>query len=217
MTFLHMENLDDEIMVDHVVDEAFGLMKDIFGQEQPPPVVYILDSGLRYLKNPNYDITFLLDTNTKKFQAHQCILRQAFNVFQAMLSDNYKHSVDRIVEVPNIKHKTFVSVMQFVYTERLQYSHIDYAYDILAASNFYGMHSLKNICEYLIAREHMVVEKVSHVYEFVDRYDLKLLMHARILFVLEFHEQISSLPWCQTLVERNDFDVAANPLQWPHF
>lgn len=39
------------------------------------------------------------------------------------------------------------------------------------ATDFYGMHALKNICECLIAHEHMVIEKVAHVYEFAERYE----------------------------------------------
>lgn len=98
--FLHKENQDEEIVVDHVVDEAFDLTKDIFGQAQPPAIVHILDIGMRYAKNSNYDITFLLDNNTKKFQAHQCILRKVPDVFWEMLSDNYKDNVNRIIELP---------------------------------------------------------------------------------------------------------------------
>ena len=62
-----------------------------------------------------------------------------------MLSDNYEGIVHKIVQVPNIKHKTFISVLQFVYTGRLQYSQIDDAYDILAAADFYGLHSLNEV------------------------------------------------------------------------
>jgi len=199
VTFLCKDNLDDEIHAADDVDGAFCLTRDIFGQTLPPPVVQVPDIGLRYVNNPNYDITFSLENNTKKFQAHRCVLKQASNVFRAMLSDDIGNGT---VEISNIKHATFVSVMQFLYTGRLQYSEVDDAYAILEAADIYGLDCLKNVCEYLIAREHIVVERVAEVYDFAERFGSKLLMHVCIIFILEFHEQVRSLPSFGTLVQR---------------
>lgn len=136
-------------------------------------------------------------------------------IFHAMLSDNYFNDMaDGVIEGTNISHLTFKSIMDFIYIGHRPLQ-IDETYDILPIVDFYGLQSLKHICMYMIDKRDLVIERVAHVYEFVERYDLELLMHACILFILEFREQIRSLPLCRTLVERNNFGVVANPLEWP--
>jgi len=197
------------------VDNGFFLA---LNRMEPAPVPLLFPVPDKHVINSNYDVTFLLDDSTRQLMAHKRVLREASDVFGALLSDNgfFKDAAHGVIEVPNAKYSTFKSVMEFIYTGRLPVR-VDEAYDILQLADFYNLTSLHYICQLLISREDLLVERVAHLYEFAEKFRAKLLMHGCILFILEYHEQVRSLPWYPDLLQaiipeiRQWFSTIFNP------
>lgn len=162
----------------------------------PTPQVYL---GEQYVNNPTLaDVTFLVEG--QRFHAHRIALLASSDTFRAMFDGGYREKEAKDIEIPNISLKVFELMMRCIYTGTVEVAS-DSAQELLRAADQYLLDGLKRLCEYAIALD-LSVENVATVYDLAEAYHASGLRSTCVLFVLEHHEVMWSLPGYSSLVSR---------------
>uniref|UniRef100_A0A0D6QYQ3 BTB domain-containing protein n=1 Tax=Araucaria cunninghamii TaxID=56994 RepID=A0A0D6QYQ3_ARACU len=162
----------------------------------PTPQVYL---GEKYVNsNTLSDVTFLVEG--RRFYAHRIALLASSDAFRAMFDGGYREKEAKDIEIPNISWGVFELMMRFIYTGTVEVTS-DIAQDLLRAADQYLLEGLKRLCEYAIAQD-LTVENFANVYDLAEAYHATSLRHTCVLYFLEQHEQMSTMPCYSSLVER---------------
>jgi len=123
------------------------------------------------------DITFIVEG--RPFYAHKIILATASKRFKAMLSNMTMESSDGsspCIEISDIKYETFTLVIQFLYSGMVEQPRDQITIlELLQASQFFMLDSLKRHCERLAA-DHLDCENVMDTYAYAKLCDAKELL-----------------------------------------
>ncbi|KAH9289391.1 hypothetical protein KI387_033508 [Taxus chinensis] len=165
-----------------------------------PPVILdreTLSMARRHVSNKNYDVKFLLDNQTKEFNAHKAVLKYVSKRFGLMLGDWGNKGDTSTVIIKDVRHIIFVSVMKFIYTGEgvlVDNEYPDYLYELYAAAHYFDMDPLMRLCAHYIALNCLTVETIEYIYELADLYETadSLLKESCIFFMLEHHQQLYS-------------------------
>jgi len=145
--------------------------------------------------NSNEFSDFCLIVNEdKRVHCHKVILAARSTYFSAMLSGSMQESRAKEVKLYDLEEAVLLSVMHFLYAEKLVVTS-DIAVDLLEAANLYRLDQLKSMCE---ATTQQWVDKDNAVYllqaaELTGSYMLKEFCSSYILKQLDLINDISGI------------------------
>ncbi|XP_068761197.1 ankyrin repeat and BTB/POZ domain-containing protein 2-like isoform X2 [Montipora capricornis] len=172
--------------------ELASVLSCCFGSEPLQEIMDlpVMETGIRigadYINSAEMsDVTFLVEG--RPFYAHKIILATASKRFKAMLSDMPLESKDGsspCIEISDIKYETFTLVIQFLYSGKMDQPSLQSTIlELLQASEFFMLDSLKRRCERLAA-DHLVCETVLDTYTFAKLCNAKELVSFCEAFML---------------------------------
>lgn len=113
------------------------------------------------------DVTFIVEG--KPFHAHRCILFARCRSLEEKIRNNGRKSEERdklrwginhpshmIMEVPDVKHKAFMALLEYLYTDNIKslknnqsddIFEIEHLLDLLQLSHEYKIEKLRKICQ----------------------------------------------------------------------
>jgi len=131
-------------------DGKFALKKNV---ESEIPLTALLGKTFKESNdNPehggNYsDFKIICDDGKERklFNVHRVIISAGSPVFNAMLTNNCKESIDKSATISDISIDTMEKLLHFMYTDNVEMDNADT--DLLLAANKYQIGKLKAICE----------------------------------------------------------------------
>ncbi|XP_026277598.1 uncharacterized protein LOC113205972 [Frankliniella occidentalis] len=111
------------------------------------------------------DCTFLVGDgdNRQEFHAHRILLAACSPVFEAMCFGPLAEK--SAILIPDLEPKAFQVLLQYVYTDNVQFSSVEEACDVLYAAKKYLISNLSQLCHSYVKRN-MQAKDVVTVYEY---------------------------------------------------
>jgi speckle-type POZ protein len=106
------------------------------------------------------DVTFKFEE--KVIKAHSLIVASGSPVFCAMFQNDFKEKSERIVEIKDIHPNVFDHLLRYIYTGDADLDNVDVG-GLLAASEKYGMDSLKEECALRLSQDLNVENAVRNL------------------------------------------------------
>ena len=136
-----------------------SVMNDMYKCRLQPiyiPIPSLVLDFRRLINDSNTsDMCFLVEG--KKVHAHKSIIAVRSEYFQTMLFNGHmRESSDdnnQPVEIPDMSHRTFLKVLEFLYTDTLSNVSPELGIQVLIASELLMLDRLKAICEDIIQNE----------------------------------------------------------------
>ncbi|XP_022821084.1 BTB/POZ domain-containing protein 6-A-like isoform X2 [Spodoptera litura] len=126
------------------------------------------------------DCTF--SVANQKFKAHKLILGVTSPVFEAMFYGPLATDGDGDIEVPDIQPEIFQLILNYIYTDKVEISGVENAFDLLYASRKYLLEHLSEMCVTYI-QNNISVDNVVEILNYPDYLqDKKLVSYSLNLF-----------------------------------
>lgn len=131
------------------------------------------------------DCTFLVgESNTKQeFRAHRIILAACSPVFEAMCFGPLAEKGS--ISIPDMEPKAFQTLLQYVYTDNVQFTSVEEACDVLYAAKKYMIVNLSQMC-HLYLKRNMQAKDVVAVYEFAKLLEEEALYEPCLLMLRKY-------------------------------
>ncbi|EFX77560.1 hypothetical protein DAPPUDRAFT_198357 [Daphnia pulex] len=112
---------------------------------------HVLDHLLKlWNEKPLADVTFKF--KSKVIKAHMMIVSSGSPVFCAMFQNDFREKLERTVEIQDIQPNVFEHLLRYIYTGDADLDNVDVG-GLLAASEKYGMDSLKEECSLRLSQD----------------------------------------------------------------
>jgi speckle-type POZ protein len=111
-------------------------------------------------EKPLADVTFKF--KRKIIKAHMMIVSSGSPVFCAMFQNDFKEKLERTVEIKDIQPNVFDHLLRYIYTGNADLDNVDVS-ALLAASEKYGMDSLKEECALRLSQDLNVENAVRNL------------------------------------------------------
>lgn len=131
------------------------------------------------------DCTFIVGDGTTKreFRAHRILLAACSPVFEAMC---FGPLAERgAILVPDLEPRAFKSLLQYVYTDNVQFASVEDACDVLYAAKKYLISNLSQMC-HLYMKRNMQVKDVVTVYEYAKLLEEEALYEPCLLMMKKY-------------------------------
>ncbi|XP_014233149.1 TD and POZ domain-containing protein 4-like [Trichogramma pretiosum] len=132
----------------------------------------VLPSSTLYNNSDFSDVQ--LSVGNQSFHAHKAILANCSQVFATMFNIDMKESKDNIVKINDLNAETVQSMLQFVYTRKVEQLNENIVINLLMASDKYQMEDLKIFCENYLYRS-INCNNCIRIIELADLYKMDLL------------------------------------------
>jgi len=150
------------------------------------------------------DVEFILGGG-KRVGAHKAILAARSKYFEAMLCGRMMEGQSGVITLgDHISRKIFLSVLSYIYTDRLNVD-VNHAIDIIPVANEFQLDRLKNICEGIIEKN-VDVDSVAYVYQMASFYNANALKNFCLRIIAEDKEAVSKTEYWKELTPE---DLAA--------
>ncbi|XP_062524244.1 kelch-like protein 40a isoform X2 [Bombyx mori] len=152
----------------------------------------------------------------KKFKAHKLILGISSPVFEAMLYGPLSNNND--IHIPDIEPEIFQLILNYIYTDNVDITSIEQAFDLLYASRKYLLEHLTKTCiEYI--KENVTIDNVIEVLNYPDyMHDKQLTTYAVNLFcahayyLFQRHIQVISPLCLKTVLQSDEINITEKDL-----
>ncbi|XP_059060453.1 kelch-like protein 40 [Achroia grisella] len=160
------------------------------------------------------DCTFTV--SGKDFKAHKLILTISSPVFEAMFYGPL--STNQNVLITDIEPETFQLLLNYIYTDKVQISSVEQAFELLYASKKYLLQSLVQMCVAYI-RENVSIDNVIDILNYPEylqdkqltSYSLKLFCeHAS--YLLHEYKNIISYPCMKLILDSEKINIKEKDL-----
>lgn len=178
-------------------------------EDQEPEEEGTAVSHLRSLVNNQLmsDVTFLVEGEPIFGHKSLCI---RCNYFKAMFTGEMKESTAREVEISDLSRATFLSLLEYVYTDRLTVAD-DGIKELFVAADRYGIESLKRLCAQKLLKS-VSVENVSSILQAADQHNAPSLRDECFAFTLQHFDTVSKTPSFLEMA-RTNIELALQILQ----
>ncbi|XP_034235861.1 kelch-like protein 6 [Thrips palmi] len=131
------------------------------------------------------DCTFLVGESDSKqeFRAHRIILAACSPVFEAMCFGPLAEKGS--ISIPDMEPKAFQALLQYVYTDNVQFTSVEEACDVLYAAKKYMILNLCQMC-HLYLKRNMQAKDVVAVYEFAKLLEEEALYEPCLLMLRKY-------------------------------
>eukprot|EP00644_Phytophthora_capsici_P006191 jgi/Phyca11/117000/e_gw1.32.190.1 len=178
-------------------------------EDQEPEEEGTAVSHLRSLVNNQLmsDMTFLVEGEPIFGHKSLCI---RCNYFKAMFTGEMKESTAHEVEISDLSRATFLSLLEYVYTDRLTVAD-DGIKELFVAADRYGIESLKRLCAQKLLKS-VSVENVSSILQAADQHNAPSLRDECFAFTLQHFDTVSKTPSFLEMA-RTNIELALQILQ----
>lgn len=151
----------------------------------------------------------------KDFRAHKLILGISSPVFEAMFYGPL--SSDDDIKITDIEPEIFQLLLNYIYTDRVEISSIEEAFELLYASKKYLLEPLSEMCIAYIAAN-ISIENVTTILNYPDFMQDKKLISASIKLFCEHASyllqgnQMLSLPCLKTILDCDEMNIGEKDL-----
>ncbi|XP_043479795.1 TD and POZ domain-containing protein 4-like [Leptopilina heterotoma] len=177
--------------------------------EEEPPVKRrkcndIIENFSSLLSNENFkDVTFKVEE--KEFTAHKAILATQSSVFAAMFNSKMSEELTSIVEIKDIKPKTFQQMLNFIYN--IQVEDLDeLALELFHVAEKYHLEDLKINCVNNL-KKNLSLKTVIKTLEMADLYSLFDLKSECLKLLLKEWEAVHKSEELDKLIEDRPYLV----------
>ncbi|KAE9041039.1 hypothetical protein PR003_g3830 [Phytophthora rubi] len=153
------------------------------------------------------DVTFIVE-GTPIFGHKSLCVR--CNYFKAMFTGEMLESSAAEVEISDVSRTTFLSLLEYVYTDRLSVADEDVK-DLFVAADRYGIDSLKRLCAQKLLKS-VCVDNVSSILQVADQHNSPSLRDECFAFTLRNFDTVSKTPSFLEMA-RTNIELALQILQ----
>ncbi|POM61638.1 hypothetical protein PHPALM_29321 [Phytophthora palmivora] len=153
------------------------------------------------------DVTFLVEGAPIFGHKSLCV---RCNYFKAMFTGEMLESTAREVEISDVSRSTFLSLLEYVYTDRLVAADGDIK-DLFIAADRYGIESLKRLCAKKLMKS-VSVDNVSSILQAADQHNSSSLRDECFAFTLRNFDTVSKTPSFLEMA-RTNIELALQILQ----
>jgi len=163
-----------------------------------PPSTLIQD--LRNLVNCEtaHDITFIVEG--KPVFAHKIMCIRC-DYFRALLMGPMLEATAKEIELPDIRHGTFLALLEYLYTDQFDVKLND-AMELFQAADRFGVERLKRMCENTMLSS-INIENAASILQAADLYDAKSLREKCLVFILTYFDAVIKTPSFEDLGRTN--------------
>lgn len=123
------------------------------------------------------------ETESETFPCHRCVLASLSDYFRAMFSSELAESRQTEIRLNGIDAATMRSIIDFVYTSRLNINPNN-VQTLLAAANLYDFKAIKTACANFM-KWRLEPSNCIGIYLFADVYDCSRLKKSSFKYILE--------------------------------
>ncbi|KAI9911314.1 hypothetical protein PsorP6_009036 [Peronosclerospora sorghi] len=166
-------------------------------------------SHLRTLVNNQLasDVTFTVEGSP--IYAHKSLCIRC-KYFEAMFTGEMRESTAREVEIVDTDRATFLSLLEYVYTDRLSVAGEDLM-ELFIAADRYGIESLKHLCAQKLLTS-VCVQNVASILQIADQHNDPSLRDECLNFTLRNFDSVSKTSSFQDMA-RTNIELALQILQ----
>ncbi|KAJ8680889.1 hypothetical protein QAD02_016676 [Eretmocerus hayati] len=135
------------------------------------------------------DVTLVVEG--KKLYAHRIILSNGSDVFAAMLKEESKEKMPKIIEIEDFDHDVILELLRFLYGGKVNCLEL-VSEKLLIAADKYGVSLLKNLCEKYLCST-LTIENVLKMIMFSDCFKLEKLFQQSLLFFRKHKTEVTGL------------------------
>jgi leucine-zipper-like transcriptional regulator 1 len=151
-----------------------------------PPSTIISD--LRGLVNNETfsDVTFIVEG--RQVFAHKLILMRC-SYFEALFLGHMREAQMKTIEIDEVRYETFVSVLEYLYTDQLVFGFHN-AMELFEAADRYCIHRLKSMCEKRML-ECITVDNAAGILHAADIHSAGALRQKVKKYILSHWDEVS--------------------------
>ncbi|KUF76527.1 Actin-fragmin kinase [Phytophthora nicotianae] len=153
------------------------------------------------------DVTFIVEGEPIFGHKSLCV---RCNYFKAMFTGEMKESTAGEVEISDVSRATFLSLLEYVYTDRLAVADDDVK-ELFVAADRYGIESLKRLCAQKLLKS-VNVDNVASILQAADQHNSPSLRDECFAFTLKNFDTVSKTPSFLDMA-RNNIELALQILQ----
>ncbi|KAL4170837.1 hypothetical protein KRP22_008940 [Phytophthora ramorum] len=153
------------------------------------------------------DVTFIVEGSPIFGHKSLCV---RCNYFKAMFTGEMMESTAREIEVSDVSRATFLSLLEFVYTDRLTVTDADVE-ELFVAADRYGIESLKRLCAQKLLKS-VRIDNVSSILQAADQHNSPSLRDECFAFTLRNFDTVSKTPSFLEMA-RTNIELALQILQ----
>ncbi|CAI5714673.1 unnamed protein product [Hyaloperonospora brassicae] len=153
------------------------------------------------------DVTFIVEGSPIYGHKSLCV---RCNYFKAMFTGEMLESTAREVTISDVGRATFLSLLEYVYTDRLVVANED-VQELFVAADRYGIESLKRLCAQKLLKS-ITVDNVASVLQAADQHASPLLREECFAFTLRHFDSVSKTPSFLDMA-RTNIELALQILQ----
>jgi leucine-zipper-like transcriptional regulator 1 len=151
----------------------------------PPPTII---SDLRGLVNNDTfsDVTFVVDG--RQVYAHKLILMRC-SYFEALFLGKMRESQMKTIEIDEVRYDTFLSVLEYLYTDQLVFGFHN-AMELFEAADRFCIHRLKSMCEKRML-ECITIDNAASILHAADIHSAAALRQKAKKYILSHWDEVS--------------------------
>ncbi|CAH0480999.1 unnamed protein product [Peronospora belbahrii] len=153
------------------------------------------------------DVTFLVEGTPIFGHKNLCV---RCDYFKAMFTGEMLESTAREVTLSDVSRVTFLSLLEYVYTDRLVIAE-DGVKELLITADRYGIESLKRVCAAKLLQS-VCIDNVASVLQAADQINISSLRDECFAFTLQNFDAVSKTPAFHEMA-RTNIELALQILQ----
>ncbi|KAK3751459.1 hypothetical protein QZH41_000751 [Actinostola sp. cb2023] len=169
----------------------------------------------------------ILETEGRHFSVHRCVLAANSRFFYTMFNSGMRESTEKILKLPSVSCVAMENILDFFYTQEIRLTE-DVIEDVLEASSFLLLESLKKICIDILtsrisvhncfstkrlALEYNAVELLDKVDDFI-RDNFLLIVEKSEEFLRLSSDELCELLKCPDIRVKDETQVYFAVLEW---
>ena len=158
-----------------------------------------LGFDLKSLVNNSMFSDVIFQVEQQPIYGHRNILAARCTYFRSMFLSKLRESQQLEITIPEISYKTFLSFINYVYTESLEID-VEQAVDLLMIANLYQFDKLTLALSYLL-EHYMDIDNCCRLYVHSDHYQAPELKQIALQFIVTNYHIVKSTPGYAELTE----------------
>jgi len=144
-----------------------------------------------FLNEPKMsDVTFIVEG--KPVYAHKLLCMRC-SYFAAMFGGEMREAQQNTITIPNLSHRAFLALLEYLYTDEVEISNMDIAMDLFVAADQFGVERLKRLCERKILQS-INVESAATILQAANMHVAHSLRQSCMDFILRNFDAVSKTP-----------------------
>ncbi|KAF4325521.1 hypothetical protein BBO99_00000339 [Phytophthora kernoviae] len=153
------------------------------------------------------DVTFIVEGGPVYGHKNLCV---RCSYFRAMFTGEMQESTAREVEITDVSRSTFLSLLEYVYTDRMEVLESGLK-DLFIAADRYGIDSLKRVCTQKLSKS-ISVDNAASILQAADQHNAPKLRDECFQFTLRNFDAVSKTPLFLEMA-RTNIELALQILQ----